>query len=137
MDTYRRGFPIIRFTLHAEDFTPWREIPRRFPAWTPEQVRRLETNRKGRICSPALWWCRAEPLPRERWIEVAAKTYHDNTWRTLPYKIEGVQYGPNILGITINRKNFYSLCNPGRPGRATTYLVGMLEDARHLIEGVP
>jgi hypothetical protein len=34
--------------------------------------------------SPELWWCRVEPLGRDRWSEIATKGYVDNVWRSLP-----------------------------------------------------
>jgi len=45
---YHDGFaPLVRFTLSEADFEPWSEMPAKYPAWTPSEVRRLENGIKG------------------------------------------------------------------------------------------
>jgi hypothetical protein len=62
---------LVRLTLRAEDFVRWSAVPRRFPQWTPEHVRRLERS----VPDPDRgvhrhWRVRAEPLPWPRVIRV-------------------------------------------------------------------
>jgi len=65
--SYRRGYSqLVRFTLHATDFEPWRRIVQRYPAWTPDLIARLEQSGGE---PPALWYCRADPLPRARALD--------------------------------------------------------------------
>jgi hypothetical protein len=80
---YRNGESLlIRFTLFASDFEPWRITTARYPAWTSEQIIRLERSARG--CSPVNWRCRVDPLPHSRWIAIACRSYTNNNWRALP-----------------------------------------------------
>src|SRR5260370_25700830 len=51
----------VRFTLHAEDFEPWREVLARYPQWTPEAIKAHETVGRERGSDHRRWTCRAEP----------------------------------------------------------------------------
>jgi hypothetical protein len=118
---YRKGLQIVRFTLHADDFEVWREIVRRFPAWTPSQIERLEKAKTARNCSPALWRCRVEPLPRSRWIEIATKDYTDHAWRSLSPLSQPLPSGAGTLGLIIGGRTYLSRRSDPKPGQAMSY----------------
>jgi hypothetical protein len=70
---YRSGRArMVRFTLRADDFEPWREVVSRFPAWKTAHVEMLERVAKS---SPVTWCCRTEPLPRSRWVAIDTRSY--------------------------------------------------------------
>src|SRR5215203_1119572 len=51
---YREGMTrLVRITLHVEDFEPWPQITARFPAWTADHIRQLES--AARQSSPQDW----------------------------------------------------------------------------------
>src|SRR5262249_35408585 len=101
---YRSGATrLVRFTLRPEDFEPWHSIVKRFPAWTPDQIARLEHAARGRD-QPALWHCRAEPLPRAHWVEIATRGYTDQGWQKLALDTYPLRRGVDLLGVVINKK---------------------------------
>src|SRR5262245_7429709 len=55
---------LVRFTLRATDFEPWPDITASYPAWTPEQIARLERS-APRGSDPSRWQCRVAPLARD------------------------------------------------------------------------
>jgi len=72
---YRTGQTLmVRFRLAEEDFEGWPDIIARFPAWTPAEAKRLEAC-APREARPQDWRCRAEPLPRSRWLGIDTKSY--------------------------------------------------------------
>jgi hypothetical protein len=104
--SYRAGCTqLVRFTLHATDFEPWRRIVQRYPAWTPDQIERLEQS--GGEPS-TLWYCRTDPLLRSRWIEIATKAYTNGTWRSLPMDVAHVSCGDGFLGVVVGGRPYVS-----------------------------
>jgi hypothetical protein len=103
---YRKGVVrLVRFTLPAEDFEPWREIVRRMPDWTPKHIEALE--RTGN-CSPRKWVCRVDPLPRSRWIEIATRSYTDDRWRPFPKDYIPLEGRGHFLGVVIEGRGYAS-----------------------------
>jgi hypothetical protein len=126
---YRGGrVRLVRFTLHADDFEPWHEITKRFLAWTPDQVMRLE--RRKNSSNPQHWRCRVEPLASDRWIASDTRSYRDNTWRPLTDRT--VIADDEYCGIVIARTLYLSQRLTGPNGQAA-YSV-MVEPHRE-IEG--
>jgi hypothetical protein len=120
---YREGLSaLVRITLHAEDFESWPSILQRFPQWTAEHVRKLETRARklgetetGIRC----WHARAEPLPLSRVIRVEAKRYSGD-WRTVTaadYVAKEVQNDGVICGVALGDDVFVSAQSivPGLP----------------------
>lgn len=102
---YRRGVTrLVRFTLSAQDFEPWREIVRSFPAWTPEHISRIE--RFG--ANPALWRCRIEPLRREHWIAIDSRSYAVARWQRIPTNERPLD-GPNgSMGVMVDGSAYFT-----------------------------
>jgi hypothetical protein len=112
---YRSGQTrMVRFTLQAEDFEPWRDITRRFPAWTTEQIVRLERSAQSPSAvfggrTKALLWCyRTKPLERNRWVAIATRGILDVDWK--PFSLDAaVISGPEgILGLKIDVELLFS-----------------------------
>jgi|1185.fasta_scaffold127551_2 hypothetical protein len=121
---YREGVTrLVRITLQAEDFEPWPQITARFPAWTADHSRRLES--AARQSSPQGWRCRVEPLPRHRWLAIETRTYVDKQWRALPLDVlpgaldpVAVNMSPSdkVLGIEIDGQVYCSTQGEGPNG---------------------
>lgn len=109
---------LVRFTLNAADFEPWREIVRRYPAWTPVQIEMLE--RAGGE-PPTLWHCRVAPLPRSHWMEIATKPYTRSTWRALPTDVVSAPCGDGFLGIIVDQRLYASRRIDQGAGQPTAY----------------
>jgi len=104
--SYRSGaIHLVRFTLHADDFEPWHEIVRRYPAWTPDHVERLE---QAGAEPSSLWRCRDASLPRSHWIEIATRTYTNNAWRPLALDVSPTPCGDGFLGIVVDKRLYAS-----------------------------
>jgi hypothetical protein len=117
-ELYRGGRArMVRFTLRADDFEPWREVVSRFPAWKTAHVEMLERVAKS---SPVTWCCRTEPLPRSRWVAIDTRSYVDKTWRLFDGSVMDGDDG--TLGVEIAGKQFFSL-QKLNPGAATGYSV--------------
>src|SRR5467141_1366758 len=83
--------PLVRLTLDATDFEAWRVVVARYPAWTPDQIRRLEVSGLQIKDDPRTWRCRVEPLPLSRVARFEART-RNTPWRPLsePIKLSKV-----------------------------------------------
>ena len=79
------GTLLVRFVLAAEDFTPWAEMQRQSPQWTPEKIARLERNGRKKGSSPEHWQCRTEPLAIDRWVGIETRSYTERTWKPLDF----------------------------------------------------
>ena len=77
---------LVRFTLDAADFEPWPEVTKRFPAWTPDTIKRHDTMHHGD--NPAEWRTCCEPLGQSRWLAIDARTYLDPVWRQVDLDTE-------------------------------------------------
>lgn len=103
---YRSGQTrVVRFALQAEDFEPWPDITRRFPAWTTEQIARLERTARS---SSALWRCRTEPLQRDRWVAIATRSQLDGGWKPFPLDAAIISGPDGSLGLKIDGKLYFS-----------------------------
>lgn len=121
MQAYREGVTaLVRLTLFAEDFEPWRAIIARFPQWTIEHVRRLEA--AARACGQNFecWRARTERLPLSRVISAEEKTY-TGSWRAI--ELSYLQHPSNraLRGIILNDKVYCSHQN-AREGYPTGYM---------------
>jgi hypothetical protein len=123
--TFRAGVrQLVRFTLDADDFIKWSDVPAYFPEWTPEFVAKVElaARRLGKGDLTA-WRCRASSLPLSRVIAVETRTYRDNRW--LPFEFDQpdlVTYAgrPNMRGVRIGDHLHFSE-QVSTPGEATFY----------------
>jgi hypothetical protein len=87
---YREGvLQVIRFTLPAREFAGWPETVAKFPAWTPEQVARLE-NAAANVGERGVenWRCRTNPLPLACACMVEAKSYASGRWTPIAATLE-------------------------------------------------
>ena len=120
---YRAGASrLVRLKLRAEDFIQWGKIGQRYPAWTPDQIARLEAAAKGKSSSDA-WWCRADPLPRSKWVQIDTRSYAAPTWKPLDLSTEVIP-GPALdsYGVIVNGRRFCSAQRAG-PAGATAYMI--------------
>ena len=110
----------VRFTLPADGFLAWREVPARFPEWTAEFVQRLEGAARGKS-NPASWWCRPDPLPETACLAIETRSYSDNRW--LPFdpstEVIPLQDHDRVpwLGVPIGTKLFASCMARGPQGQ--------------------
>ena len=108
---------LVRFTLPAEAFEPWHTIVSRFPAWTPEQIGRLEQAAVGKS-RPQDWRCRTEPLPADQWVSIETRSYTDKAWRLLPPPWTILPFEETSVGVQIGTKIYVSTAVPGPFGSA-------------------
>lgn len=109
---------LVRFILRVGDFEPWCSIVARFPAWTPDQVLRLE-RAANRMSRPRNWRCRAEPLAAERWVGIETRSYTDKVWRPLPAPWGVMPFDQSSLGVQIGKKVYVSTQRVGPFGSAS------------------
>ena len=102
LEMYREGRTrMVRFTLQADDFEPWRQLIDRHPAWTSDCIERLVRTARS---SPNTWHIRAEPLPSRSWISVETRSYADNRWLPFEGPLGGrviVNCGDGFMGVRI------------------------------------
>jgi len=106
---------VIRFTLPAAGFVPWRDIKRK-STWTKLQIAELEAYDRSEFgeWGQAKWRCRRKPLPIKSALKVEV---WGNGWMPiklsrkhlieLPEKVDS-----SIIGITINEFAYYSKSYP-------------------------
>jgi hypothetical protein len=94
------GMPVVRFTLNAEDFEEWLVIRARYPAWTPDQIKRVELAPAARGDLPSTWRCRVDPLPLNRVLATEIKGW-DTGWKPLtdPVTIIRAEQDPVLRGL--------------------------------------
>jgi len=113
---FRSGLTrLVRFTLRADDFNSWPKAVEPFPAWTTEQVSRLEAAARGKS-RPQDWRCRAEALPAEAWVGIDTRSYTDPIWRSLDLTVEPAVFGPDTIGVWIGEKVYVSTPFDGPDG---------------------
>jgi hypothetical protein len=79
-DMFREGkLLLIRFSLDAADFGPWREAVARMGYWTPQHAENIERAGRDTGDDPSTWYCRGTPLSPQRWLAVEARS-HDGPW---------------------------------------------------------
>jgi hypothetical protein len=102
---------LVRFALHEEDFTPWPTVAAAapYPAWTAEQITRLERHVRFHCKSnPATWWARAEPLPAARWVNVEARAWASAAWTPLQGVSPEAGRGTDVLAVVIGGRAYAS-----------------------------
>jgi hypothetical protein len=96
----------VRFTLHAEDFEPWREVVARYPSWTPELIRGHEKVGRQRGSDIRSWYARAEPLKCDRWVAIHHKRPGDDQWLPCPMDATIFSAGPRenapLMGVALS-----------------------------------
>jgi hypothetical protein len=109
---YRGSFYAkVRFTLDADDFEQWMAVVGRYPEWTPKMIKALCDRGHKYGSSPFSWYARAEPLPLDKVVAVHTMEYPDNNWRSFDRsvaEISTVQDGPDIMGVRIGDRIFFS-----------------------------
>jgi hypothetical protein len=104
---YRDGLTRrVRFTLHADDFIPWR-LAWRKGLWTLTQADALERSGLDMGSNPTHWLCRSELLMRERWLAVETKAWNESAWHSLCLDCSPVRDGDdNRLAMKIRGKTY-------------------------------
>jgi hypothetical protein len=85
----------VRFTLRDEDFEPWPDITRNYPAWTASEVVRLEGRAAHPERNPALWRARVAPLPRTAWQAIHVRSYQQPQWKPIPLDTPALTLAPH------------------------------------------
>lgn len=111
----------VRFVLRANDFETWPEMVRQFPAWTPDQIARLEHAARGQSRSQD-WRCRVAPLPAEAWLKIETRSYTDPVWRPLDLTEAPTVVDADTIGVWIGDKIYISTPFAG-PNGSTGYSV--------------
>lgn len=73
---------LVRFTLNADSFAPWREVVLGLPGWTEQHAADLEKAAKAAGQDTSPWRCRVAPVRDYDWIVVDAKR-HNEGWRRI------------------------------------------------------
>jgi hypothetical protein len=130
---YRNGdIAAVRFTLSADDFTPWDEMKMSHPRWQARHIALLERSAIEMGTSPkqiAEWQCRVEPLASDRWLAVEFRTWRNPRWRavqanTLRSVGDG---GASGMGVQLDGVVFCSQQQAGARGAPTRYACAKLE----------
>lgn len=79
---YRQGFTqLVRITLPATEFRPWRDVVAELPEWTPAHIATLEqAAAKVGQTDTARWVCRSQPILLSRAVSVHAKSFASGRW---------------------------------------------------------
>lgn len=105
---YKKGsILLVRVTLHAEDFKPWREAMADTPEWTPELIARLARTGREMGDNPDNWVCHEGDLPRSRWVAIHARSYRNPSLIDIPLDANIVRDG-EFLGVTIEGRTLFS-----------------------------
>ncbi|MBM7483351.1 hypothetical protein ACVWWI_003333 [Bradyrhizobium sp. USDA 3686] len=73
---------VVRMTLDADAFGPWREVITGLPGWTEAHLANLEHAAKSAGQDTAAWRCRVAPIRDYDWRDVDAKRHNEN-WRRI------------------------------------------------------
>lgn len=107
-DKYKDGsILLVRFTLYAEDFKPWREAMSEKPEWTPEFIARLARTGRDMGDNPDNWVCHEGDLPQSRWIAIHARSYRNPSLIDIPLDEKVVRDG-DFLGVPIQDRILFS-----------------------------
>lgn len=100
---------LVRFTLPADEFEPWRDVMARYPQWTSEQIQRLIDVARQKGLSAAdinSWQTRLDPLPRPKWIAIETRSWTDKRWKPLSVDTKPFELAPDILGLEVDGRPF-------------------------------
>jgi hypothetical protein len=119
-DMFREGkLLLVRFTLDAADFEPWREAVFRMVYWTPQHAEDIERAGRDTGDDPSTWYCRRTALPPQRWLAVEARS-HDGEWTPVDPDAKPLRHWRHGLCIPLLEHALYS--KPLRsPGGSTRY----------------
>jgi len=103
---------IVRFTLEADDFAPWKEVSEA-NGHSAEWIRIMEKTARARGSDPRLWSARAEPLPISRVVAIHTQDIFNGRDEWRPLDKDTVNYysfddKPEVMGIDIGRVCFWS-----------------------------
>lgn len=73
---------VVRMTLDADAFGPWRDVIKGLPGWTEQNVTDLEKAAKALGQDTSAWRCRVAPVRDYDWLAVDAKR-HNEAWRRI------------------------------------------------------
>lgn len=121
-EVYRQGMSqLVRFTLPDECFIRWRDVPRLYPKWSPDQIARTEklAIERGETGFDK-WRLRLDPLPVARALAIEAKSYASGHWTPVDATMKScVALGDidNGRGVIIGEQVYFSARTvlPGGP----------------------
>jgi hypothetical protein len=117
LDENPEGIIRVRFTLHGEDFEPWRTVVDADPTWRAEHVAALEKSGRERGSNPSRWFARKVNLPLDRVVAIHYKRDGEEDWTTLETTARGFVMNENAdtLGVPIGGEvhwSKHSIINP-------------------------
>jgi hypothetical protein len=103
---------IVRFTLEADDFTPWKQLCEAV-GYKPEWIKSLAATARNRGSDPRQWFSRVEPLPLSRVVAIHTQDIFNGRDEWLPLDKDAVSYytcgdDPRIMGVDIGKVCFWS-----------------------------
>jgi hypothetical protein len=122
-DMFREGeLLLVRFTLDAAGFEPWREAVARMGYWTPQHPENIERAGHDTGDDPSTWYCRGGSLPPQRWLAVEARS-HDGEWTPVDPDAKPLIHWRRGLCVPLLGHALYSKrrdCPMGRPDSPTS-----------------
>jgi hypothetical protein len=98
----------VRFTLHAEDFKPWRETVEADPRFSREIIKALAASKPGLRATPYNWFVSAENIPLTRVKAIHFKTKRDSDWREVqrPWRFV-IETDDGVLGYELGSRETF------------------------------
>ena len=91
----------IRFTLHAEDFKPWRETVEAEPRYPQKLIDALILSAQRLGVSPYSWFVSESEVPLQRVKAIHFKTKRDGDWREIQHPWRFVLETDDAIGFGI------------------------------------
>jgi hypothetical protein len=122
-EAFRQGEQLlVRFTLKAADFFPWKIIRQKFVEWTEAEIERYENAAREWKQPTDEWYCRAAPLPLDQVVAIDTRSYRNKQWKPLHTRTSALL--PDLpgepLGVEIDGNLYVSLQGDG-PGGVAVY----------------
>lgn len=96
----------VRFTLHAEDFKPWREVVEAEPLYERKFIDEIAASAHRVGTNPISWFVSKERIPLERVKAIHFKTKRDSGWREVEHPWRFVpEIDSEILGYEIGSRD--------------------------------
>jgi hypothetical protein len=103
-EAFRQGQQLlVRFTLKAADFFPWKVIGQNFVEWTAAEIERFEETARHWGQPTDDWYCRSEPLSLEQVVAIDTRSYRNKNWKPLLSRTLALApETPGALGVEID-----------------------------------
>jgi hypothetical protein len=98
----------VRFTLHREDFKPWREVVEAEPLYDRDFINALVKSAHAAKTNPISWFVSKENIPLERVKAIHFKSKCDGDWREFEHPWRFVaEVDSEILGVDFGSRGNY------------------------------